>query len=281
MTDGPRFPSLGWMEASISLSPCLQRTLTRPSLWYKEKQDSSLKNQCLHCLRSHILCLLPHSRRRRLCSKVSLGHLAGHWDQYPAAQSRLRIVRTDIRVPSRQIICIRRQGAEMKRFILTIQSSWRSFRCVEIFIDPPLFVWCGWPVSRLRRMILLMHPWDTPSILATSCWELPCANTLTIRCSICCGKFCGMIPFKIQIKINSLYRNPTLHKSIKVVMARQSSFLLSVSGPQTTLTVFGHSIWLRNRSKKSTIFRSAIEHTTRNNKHWSNSRKWHLVVVIP
>ena len=36
--------------ASISLSPCLRRTRTWPSLWYKENLDSSLKIQCLHCL---------------------------------------------------------------------------------------------------------------------------------------------------------------------------------------------------------------------------------------
>ena len=123
MTDGPRLPSLGWTQASISLSPCLWRTQTRPSLWYRENRDSSLKIQFLHCVRSHTLWLLPHSRRRRLCSKVSLGHLVGRRDQYPATRSRLRMVRTDIRLPNRRIICIRRRGAEMKRSVLTIRSS--------------------------------------------------------------------------------------------------------------------------------------------------------------
>ena len=99
MTDGPRFPSLDWMQASISLSPCLRRTRTRPSMWYRENRDSSLKIQCLHCLRSHTLCLLPHSRWHRLCSKVSLGHLAGRREQYPVARSRLRMVQYDIRLP--------------------------------------------------------------------------------------------------------------------------------------------------------------------------------------
>ena len=72
MTDRPRFPSLGWTQASISPSPCLRRTWTRPSLKNRENRDSSLKIQCLHCLRSHTLCLLPHSRQRRLCSKLNL-----------------------------------------------------------------------------------------------------------------------------------------------------------------------------------------------------------------
>ena len=43
MTDRPRFPSLGWTQATISLSSCLRRTRTRPSLWYRENWDSSLK----------------------------------------------------------------------------------------------------------------------------------------------------------------------------------------------------------------------------------------------
>ena len=154
--------SLGWTQASISLSPCLRRTQTRPSLWYKENRDSSLKIRCLHCLRSYTLCLLPHSRRRRLYSKVSLGHLARRRDQYPAAKSCLWMVPTDIRLPNRRIICVRRRGAEMKRFILTIRSSWWSSCGVEIFIEPPRFLWCGRPISRLRLKILLMHPWDTP-----------------------------------------------------------------------------------------------------------------------
>ena len=200
MIDGPRFPSLGWTQASISLSPCLWRTRTRPSLLYRENRDSSLKIQSLHCMRSHTLYLLPHSRWRRLCSKVNLGHLAGCQDQYLVARSCLRMVRPDIRLPNRRIIWIRRRGTEMKWFVLTIRSTWQSSRGVEIFIEPPRFLWCGWPLSRLRRKILLMHPWDTHSILATSNWELPSPDNLTIRCSICSDKFCGMIPFKSSKK---------------------------------------------------------------------------------
>ena len=60
MTDGTRFPSLGWTQASINSSLCLRHTRTWPSLWNTENRDSSLKIQCLHCLRSHNLCLLPN-----------------------------------------------------------------------------------------------------------------------------------------------------------------------------------------------------------------------------
>ena len=101
--------------------------------------------------------------------------------------------------------------------------------------------------------------------------------------SVALANFVAWSPLKVQRNINSLYRNPTLHKSIKLVMARQTSLqmttpelplflLLRLSCPQTILTVFGHSIWLRNGSTKSTVFRSAIEHTTRNNKYRSNSQ---------
>ena len=193
-------------------------------------------------------------------------HISGTW-----------MVQTDIRLPNWRIICIRRRGAEMKQIGLIIWSSWRFSRGVESFIEPRCFLWCGRPVSRLCHKILLMHLWDTPSILATSRWELLSADNLTIRCSICCGKIVGHDPLlKIQRNINSLYRNPTLHKSIKVAMARQTSFpvttpeltFFTFSGvsvvPRDILIVFGHSIWLCNGSMKSTVFRSAVIHTTRN-----------------
>ena len=270
MTDGPRFPSLGWTQASISLSPCLRRTRIRPSLWYREKQESSLKIQCLHYLRSHTLCLLPHSRWRRPQSEpmtprpISGGQKSSpngsNWHPPPKSadhlhsqtRSRDKAVRSDhlldnllfwfitLRIQMHCIpmvealdnswhafwrvktACYRHRTpypktvfdfiwissdhlhsqtrTEMKRFVLTIRSSWWSSRGVEIFIETPRFLWCGPPVSRLRRKILLLHPWDTPSILTTSRRELPSADNLTIRCSICCCKFCGMIPFKSSKK---------------------------------------------------------------------------------
>ena len=104
------------------------------------------------------------------------------------------------------------------------------------------------------------------------------------------ANFVALSPLKVQRNIKSLYWDPTLHKSIKVVMARQTSLqvttpeltfflLLSLSSPQTILTVFGHKLWLRNGSIKSKVICSAIEHTTRNNNYWSNSHKCHLVVM--
>ena len=83
MTEGPRLPSVGWMHAFISLPPCLRRTRARPSLRNRVKRESSQKTQCFQCLqcpRSHLQCVLPHTRQRRLSSKVNLGHLAGRLD---------------------------------------------------------------------------------------------------------------------------------------------------------------------------------------------------------
>ena len=69
MTEGPWSPSIGWMHAFISPSPV-------PPQW-NVKRDSSLKTQCLHCLRSHLLCIFPHTWLYRPWPKVNLGHLAG------------------------------------------------------------------------------------------------------------------------------------------------------------------------------------------------------------
>ena len=294
MTDGPRLPLLGWTQALVSLSPCLRRTRTRPSLWYRVNRDSSLKIQCLHCLRSHSMCLLSHSRQRRLCSKVSLGHLAGRRDQYPAARSRLPMVRTDIRLPNRRIICIRRRGGEMRwsgsfwpfGAVDGLPVVWRFSSNPHASSDVVgKFPGC---VAKFCLCILETPP-ASWLLLSENCHLL---TTWQFAAVFAVANFVAWPPLKVQRNINNHYRNPTLHKSIKMVMVRQTSLqvttpvlafclLLSLSGPQTILTVFGHSIWLRNGSIKSTVFRSEIVHTTRNNKYRSNSRKCHLLVVIP
>ena len=46
-----------------------------------ESLDSSLKMQYLRWRRSQIRCLWSHTRRRRLCTKVTQGHLT--WRQQP------------------------------------------------------------------------------------------------------------------------------------------------------------------------------------------------------
>ena len=204
--------------------------------------------------------------------------MAGRQDQYSAARSCLRMVRTDIRLPNRRIIiCISRPGAEMKWFVLTIRSSWWSSRGVEILIDV-----VGQSLGCVTKFCLciLETPRTSKLLIAENC-HLP--TTWQFAAVFAVANFVAWSSLKVQRNINNPYRNPTLHKSIKVVMARQTS--LQVTTPKLIFppdnTVFGHSIWLRNGSMKSTVFRSAIEHMTRNNKYRSNSRKCHLVVVIP
>ena len=279
------------MQASISLSSCLRRSRTRPSLWYGKNRDSSLKIQCLHCLRFHTRCLLPNSRRHCLCSKLSLGHPAVRRDQYPAARSRLRMVRTDIRLPNRPTICIRRRGADMKRFVLTIRSSWRSSRGDFHRTSTLSLMWSVSLSDALQKFCLCIV--ETPPVawllLAENC-HLP--TTWQFAAVFAVATFVAWSPLKVQRNIHSPYRNPVPHKSIKVVMARQTS--LQVTTPELTFyfswvsavprqywLCLAISIWLHSGSIKSTVFRSAIEHTTRNNKYRSNSRKCHLVVMIP
>ena len=87
-TEGPWFPWVGWNQASISLSHCLRGTRALPSLWYGENRDSLMMMQCLQWRRSQTWCLWPHSRKHRLCTKVSLGHLACRRDRQPSARSQ-------------------------------------------------------------------------------------------------------------------------------------------------------------------------------------------------
>ena len=67
-----------WLNPYIYRSlPCLQCTRARPSLWNSVKRNLTLKTQSLQCLRSHLLCIRPHTWRHRLWSKVNKGHLIG------------------------------------------------------------------------------------------------------------------------------------------------------------------------------------------------------------
>ena len=109
-------------------------------------------------------------------------------------------------------------------------------RGVEILIEPPRFLWCGRPVSRLRRKILLMHPWDPPAswlLFAENC-HLP--TTRPIAAVFALANFVAWSPLKVQRNINSRYRKPRMHKNINVVMAWQTS--LQVTTPELTFSFF-------------------------------------------
>ena len=137
--------------------------------------------------------------------------------------------------------------------------------CLCIFETPPV----SWPL--LAENCHLPLAWQFAAVFAVA-------------------NFVVWSPLKVQRNINSLYRNP-LHKSIKVVMARQTS--LQVTTKELTFSFSWVSAVLRQywmclpiqfgnvMDRRSTVFRSAIEHMTRNNEYRWNSRKCHLLVVIP
>ena len=77
---------------------------------------------------------------------------------------------------------------------------------------------------------------ETPIIPATSRWELPSADLPTCQFAavFAMANFVAWSPLRVKKNINSLYRNPKLHKSIKVVMARQTS--LQVTTPELTFS---------------------------------------------
>ena len=99
-------------QASIYLSPSRLRTRIRPSLRYSLKRDSSEKTQCLQWRRSQSRCRRAHCRRRRRCSLVSLRHLAGMWEGYPAIKSRRLMVWAEIRRPVRRLNSTLKRGLE-------------------------------------------------------------------------------------------------------------------------------------------------------------------------
>ena len=179
--------------------------------------------QYLHCLRAHILCLLPHSRRRRLCSKVSLRHWLN-------AETN-----------------IRRPDAISKWFELTYASQiggssafadeeprWSGSFWPFGVVDSHPLAWrfssnlhdssdvVGQSLSCVAKFCLciLETPPASRLLLAENC-HLP--TTRQFAAVFALINFVAWSPLKVQRNINSLYRNPTLHKSIKVVMAKQTS----------------------------------------------------------
>ena len=71
------------------------------------------------------------------------------------------MLRTDNLLRNRQIMSMHRRAAGLKRLFMTIQinslSSWAMVRLLPISnLD-----WCGWPMSRVHRQILLTNPCNT------------------------------------------------------------------------------------------------------------------------
>ena len=194
----------------------MERTRTRPSLWYRENRDSSLKIQCLHCLRSHTLCLLSNSRWRRLCSKVSLGHLAPPKSAdhlHSQTRSQDEAIRSD---HSEQLIVFPWHGDFYRTCTL------------------PLMWWASLSVALHNfSYVSLRHPQHPRYFLAENC-HLP--TTWQFAAVFAVANFVVWSPFKVQRNINNLLQVTTPELTF--------FFFLSLSGPATILTVFSHSVWL-------------------------------------
>ena len=233
MTDGPRFPSFGLTQASISLSPCLRHTRIRRSLWCRENRDSSLKIQCLHCLRSHTLCLLPpltaashvlqseHRTSGWTPRPISGGQKpspnGSNWHPPPKSADHLHsqtrsqdeAVRSD---HSEQLTVFPWRGDFHRNLHASSDVVGQSLGCVAKFCS-----------------CILETPPASWLLLAENC-HLP--TTWQFAAVFAWANF--VYPLEVQRNINSFYRNPTLHKSIKVIMARQLS--LQVTTPELTFS---------------------------------------------
>ena len=152
------FPWFGWMQSLINLSDCLRCTQALPSLWYRENLNSSLKMQCLQWRKSQNAPLAPFTM-------TSPMHQSQSWtfDRTPELiSSSQESVRAIMCLPKSHIICILTWGAEMKRFILTIQCKWWSSQGVDIFCWPSCFLWLSRPHCPLCCRTLLAQPCAMP-----------------------------------------------------------------------------------------------------------------------
>ena len=131
----------------------------------------------------------PHRSRNgyprcRRCSFVSLGHLAGLREGYPAFRTRWLMVRTEIRRPIRRLNSTLNRGLEWNRSWCTILSRTRSSQAFVNVWRCPRSLWLGVPVSFDRFKTLEMAPCDTPVMEAICKWVCPSRDKLTIICNV-------------------------------------------------------------------------------------------------
>ena len=147
------------MHGSIGLSPRLWCARARPSSWNSVEGDSWLKSQCILCLRSHLLWVLPHTAAYPLWSKVNLGHLGTRLNREPTTISLFTIIWTDNLYWNWRIVSTRRREADMKQLSLCIRIHCLYFRAVVKLPRPPRRCWRGaGSVSQMHCKLLLTHP---------------------------------------------------------------------------------------------------------------------------
>ena len=131
------------------LSPCLRWTRTRPPLWNSVKRDSSKKTQCLHCLRSHILCVHTHTHTHTYTATSPVIQNESETPggtPTPTASSQKPVYNAPTwQHPSKSAVISTCRGAtEMKRLSLIIRINCLSSRSVVRLLQHPYLHWCGW-----------------------------------------------------------------------------------------------------------------------------------------
>ena len=175
-------------------------------------------------MRSHTLCLLPHSKRRRLWvqdiwldAETNIrkpSRNGSNWHPPPKSadhlhsqtRSRDKAVRSDY---SEQLTAFP-WGGDF-HWTSTLHPMWSA----SLLVASQNFAYAS-----------LRHP-QHPGYSVTEDCHLP--TTWQFDAVFAMANLVAWFPLKVQRNINSLYRNPTLHKSNKVVMARQTSLQVTTS----------------------------------------------------
>ena len=181
MADGPLFPWVGWMQASISISPCLRRTWSHHHYgigrtWTHWRYSVSSDEDPWLGVSDPIHDDFAHAPKLTSGSRQDTG-------TGTAATSRFITVRSVVCLPKR----ILRWGATWNG------PSWPHEASESLGgASTPRFIWSGRPCCLLRRKTLLVNPSITPRILASLHLELRCVDNKTISRKTCFGKFRGM-----------------------------------------------------------------------------------------
>ena len=217
MTDGPRFPWVGWMQASISISPCLRRTWSHHHYgigrtWTHWRYSVSSDEDPWLGVSDPIHDDVAHAPKLTSGSRQDTG-------TGTAATSRFITVRSVVCLPKR----ILRRGATWNG------PSWpyEASECLPRGVYPALHL--------IRSTVLFTEAQDFTGEsfhhAQNSCYlELRCVDNKTISCETCFGKFrCMRLPITRENRMKIVLET-------QVVISRQSA--LGFSPKMTTPGLF-------------------------------------------
>ena len=166
MTEEPRLSSLGWMHASIRLSPLLAAH-TNTTITVKQCEARLINENTGPSVPEVPLsvCAPPHKAATPVIQSQS-GTPSGTPRKIVSSQKPYKMPWTDDLLRNRRIISTLRREAEMKRLALAIRINCLSSWAVVKLLRPPCSRWCARSASRLHHKILQTHPCDIPDILA-------------------------------------------------------------------------------------------------------------------